>query len=81
MGCLKFNRVCASAPLHCMRELKLKAGIKAGGTPQPMNQSSRLKGIPNKVTPSVAGMLLQMRAEQKKVAHIARELNLSRQTM
>jgi DNA-binding NarL/FixJ family response regulator len=26
-------------------------------------------------------MILQMKAEQKKVAHIARELNLSRQTV
>jgi hypothetical protein len=33
------------------------------------------------MTPTLAGMILQMKAEKKKVASIARELNLSRQTM
>jgi DNA-binding NarL/FixJ family response regulator len=33
------------------------------------------------VTPTVEKMILQMKGEGKKVAHIARELNLSRQTV
>ncbi len=59
---------------------RIGAIIKAGGTP-PVNKGGRPKGIPNKVTPTVATMILQMKAERKKVAHIARELNLSRQTV
>ncbi len=54
--------------------------VRAGGTPPVINKGGRPKGIPNKVTPTVAGMILQMKAE-KKVAVIARELNLSRQTV
>jgi DNA invertase Pin-like site-specific DNA recombinase len=46
-----------------------------------VNKGGRPKGIPNKVTPTVATMILQMKAERKKVALIARELNLSRQTV
>jgi hypothetical protein len=33
------------------------------------------------LTPTVPGMILQMKAERKKVAHLARELNLSKQTV
>jgi DNA invertase Pin-like site-specific DNA recombinase len=46
-----------------------------------VNKGRRPKGIPNKVTPTVAGMILKMKAEQKKLTLIARELNLSRQTV
>jgi DNA invertase Pin-like site-specific DNA recombinase len=46
-----------------------------------VNKGGRPKGTPNKVTPTVANMIVQMKAEKKKVAHIARELNLSRQTV
>jgi len=60
---------------------KIEAIVKAGGTPPPVNKGGRPKGIPNKVTPTVAGMILQMKAEKKKVALIARALNLSRQTV
>jgi DNA invertase Pin-like site-specific DNA recombinase len=60
---------------------KIEAIIKAGGTPPPVNKGGRPRGIPNKVTPTVAGMILQMKAEKKKIALIARELNLSRQTV
>ena len=49
--------------------------------PPVINKGGRPKGIPNKVTPTVAGMILQMKTEKKKVAVIARELNLSRQTV
>jgi DNA invertase Pin-like site-specific DNA recombinase len=60
---------------------KIEAIIKAGGTPPVVNKGGRPKGIPNKVTPTVASMILQRKAERKKVALIARELNLSRQTV
>ena len=60
---------------------KIEAIIKAGGTPPAINKGGRPKGTPNKVTSTVAGMILKMKTERKKVAHIARELNLSRQTV
>ncbi len=60
---------------------RIEAIIRAGGTPPVVNKGGRPKGIPNKVTPTVATMILQMKRERKKVAHIARELNLSRQTV
>lgn len=60
---------------------RIEAIIKAGGTPPVVNKGGRPKGIPNKVTPTVQTMILQMKAERKKVAVIARELNLSRQTV
>jgi DNA invertase Pin-like site-specific DNA recombinase len=63
------------------KQARIEAIIKAGGTPPPVNKGGRPKGIPNKVTPTVAGMILQMKAEKKKVTLIARELNLSRQTV
>jgi DNA invertase Pin-like site-specific DNA recombinase len=63
------------------KQARIEAIIKAGGTPPPVNKGGRPRGIPNKVTPTVAGMILQMKAERKKVALIARELNLSRQTV
>ena len=45
-------------------------------------QHGRPRGIPQKVTPTVATMILSMKAEKKKKgAHIARELRLSRQTI
>ncbi len=46
-----------------------------------MIEGGRPKGIPNKVTPTMQTMILQMKTEKKKVALIARELNLSRQTV
>jgi hypothetical protein len=55
--------------------------IQAGGTRPVVNQGGRPKGTPNKVPPTVANMIVQMKAEKKKVTHIARELNLSRQTV
>jgi DNA invertase Pin-like site-specific DNA recombinase len=60
---------------------KIDAIIKAGGTPPIINKGGRPKGIPNKVTPTVATMILKMKGEKKKVTLIARELNLSRQTV
>ena len=63
------------------KQARIEAIIKAGGTPPPVNKGGRPKGIPNKVTPTVATMILQMKAERKKVTLIARELNLSRQTV
>ncbi len=55
--------------------------IRSGGTPPPVNKGGRPKGIPQKVTPTVATMILKMKAERKKVTHISKELNLSRQTV
>jgi DNA invertase Pin-like site-specific DNA recombinase len=60
---------------------RIEAIIKAGGMPPPVNKDGRPRGIPNKVTPTVASMILQRKAERKKVALIAKELNLSRQTV
>ena len=60
---------------------KIEAIIKAGGTPPVVNKGGRPKGIPNKVTPTVQTMILQIKREKKKVTVIARELNLSRQTV
>jgi DNA invertase Pin-like site-specific DNA recombinase len=60
---------------------RIEAIIKAGGTPPPVNKGGRPKGIPNKVTSTVQTMILKMKAEKKKVALIARELNLARQTV
>lgn len=60
---------------------KIEAIIKAGGTPPVVNKGGRPKGTPNKVTPTVATMILKMKAERKKVTHISKELNLSRQTV
>ena len=45
------------------------------------NKGGRPKGIPNKVTPTVEKIILSMKAERRKVAVIARELRLSRQTV
>jgi hypothetical protein len=36
--------------------------------------------VPNEATPTVERMILSMKTEKKWVAHIARELNLLRQT-
>jgi hypothetical protein len=55
--------------------------VKAGGTPPAVNKGGRPKGTPNKVTLTVESMILKMKGEKKKVAMIARELNLSRQTI
>jgi DNA invertase Pin-like site-specific DNA recombinase len=60
---------------------KIEAIVKAGGTPPTINKGGRPKGIPNKVTSTVANMILTMKTEKKKVTMIARELNLSRQTV
>jgi DNA invertase Pin-like site-specific DNA recombinase len=60
---------------------KIEAIIRAGGTPPVVNKGGRPKGIPQKVTPTVATMILKMKAEKRKVAVIARELRLSRQTV
>ncbi len=60
---------------------KIEAIIKSGGTPPVVNKGGRPKGIPQKVTPTVATMILKMKAEKKKVTHISKELRLSRQTV
>ena len=60
---------------------KIEAIIKAGGTPPVINKGGRPRGIPTKVTPTVQTMILKMKAEKKKTTLIARELNLSRQTV
>ena len=46
-----------------------------------MNVGGRPKGTPNKVTPTVASMILKMKADKVPVTQIGRELNLSRQTI
>ncbi len=63
------------------KQARIDAIIRAGGTPPPVNKGGRPKGIPQKVTPTVERIILSMKAERKKVAHIARELRLSRQTV
>ena len=60
---------------------KIDAIVRAGGTPPPCNRGGRPKGIPNKVTATVAGMVRKLKAEHTPVARIARELRLSRQTV
>jgi DNA invertase Pin-like site-specific DNA recombinase len=60
---------------------KAEAIIRGGGTPPPVNKGGRPKGTPNKVTPTVAGMIFRMKAQNVPVARIARELRLSRQTV
>jgi len=60
---------------------RIDAIVKAGGTPPPVNKGGRPKGIPQKVTPTVAAMVLKMKAEKVKVTHISKELRLSRQTI
>ncbi len=37
-----------------LREVELREDIRAGGTSSPVNKGGRPKGIPNKVTPTVA---------------------------
>ena len=63
------------------KQARIEAIIRAGGTPPPVNKGGRPRGIPQKVTPTVEKMILSMKAEQRKVAVIARELRLSRQTV
>ncbi len=63
------------------KQAKIEAIIKAGGTPPPVNKGGRPRGIPQKLTPTVAAMVLKMKAEKKKVTHISKELRLSRQTV
>ena len=63
------------------KQAKIDAIVRAGGTPPPVYNGGRPRGIPNKVTPTVATMILKMKAEKVKVAHISKELNLSRQTV
>ena len=58
---------------------RIEATIKADGTPPVGNKGGTSKGIPNHVTPAVAGMNPEIKAEKKKIVIIARELNLSRQ--
>ncbi len=60
---------------------KIEAIIKAGGTPPVVNKGGRPKGTPQKVTPTVETMILKMKAEKRKITHISKELNLSRQTV
>jgi DNA invertase Pin-like site-specific DNA recombinase len=60
---------------------KIEAIIKAGGTPPLVNKGGRPKGTPNKVTTTVASMIVKMKGEKVPVARIGRELNLSRQTI
>src|SRR5437763_3015917 len=55
------------------KQAKIEAIVKAGGTPPVVNKGGRPKGVPNKATPTVAGMIVTMKAEKKPVAHIARE--------
>lgn len=60
---------------------RIDAIVLAGGTPPVVNKGGRPKGTPNKVTPTVKRVIFGMRAEKQKVAHIALELRLSRQTV
>src|SRR5579885_3889213 len=55
------------------KQARIEAIIKAGGTPPPVNKGGRPKGIPTKVTPTVAGMILKITAEWQKMTQIARE--------
>jgi hypothetical protein len=59
------------------KQARIQAIIKAEGTPL-VNNGGRPKCIPNKVTPTVDGMILKMKALKKNVTLIARNLNLSR---
>ncbi len=63
------------------KQARIDAIVKAGGTPPVVNKGGRPRGIPQKVTPTVERMILSMKAEKRKVAVIARELRLSRQTV
>ncbi|MBN9521935.1 hypothetical protein J0H58_26035 [bacterium] len=58
---------------------KIEAIEKAGGTPPVVNKGGRPKGIPVKVTLMVKKRVVPMKGKRKPVAHIPRELNLSRQ--
>jgi DNA invertase Pin-like site-specific DNA recombinase len=75
------SAVCACAEPKAAKQAKIDTILKAGGTPPVINKGGRPKGIPNKVTPTVQTMILKMKGEKKQVALIARELNLSRQTV
>lgn len=50
-------------------------------TTPPLNKGGRPRGIPQKVTPTVEKMILKMKTEKVKVAHISKELRLPRQTV
>jgi DNA invertase Pin-like site-specific DNA recombinase len=63
------------------KQAKIEAIVRAGGKPPAVNKGGRPRGIQQKVTPTVEKMIVSMKAESKKVAVIARELNLSRQTV
>ncbi|HEX4608271.1 MAG TPA: recombinase family protein [Urbifossiella sp.] len=63
------------------KQARIEAIVRAGGTPPVVNKGGRPRGVPQKVTPTVATMILSMKAVDRPVAHIARELNLSRQTV
>ncbi len=69
------------AAKRAAKQAKIEAIVKAGGTPPPVNKGGRPRGIPQKVTPTVQSMIFSMKAGSRPVAHIARELNLSRQTV
>jgi hypothetical protein len=43
------------------KQARIEAIIQAGGTPPVINKGGRPKGIPNKVTPTVATMILPSR--------------------
>lgn len=45
---------------------KIAAIIKAGGTPPVVNKGGRPKGTPNKVTPTVAKMIVQIRQRRRR---------------
>lgn len=63
------------------KRARIEAIVRSGGTPPPENKGGRPKGTAVKVTPTIAKLIREMKSEGKKVAHIARELRISRQTI
>lgn len=71
----------AVRPRKAAEQAKIDVIIRAGGTPPPVNRGGWSRGLPQKVTPTVAAMVLKMKAEKVKVTLISKELRLSRQTV
>lgn len=75
---VRAERIAAGKEAKAMR---IAAIIKNGGTAPAENKGGRPKGTPSKVTKTMAGMIADMKSKGCKIASIARELHLSRQTV